>query len=379
MDSHRHDPAPTEVFAILVGKGLEEPAPRPGIRCWQAGGESLTNPGLVPQAHQHLLNHHALVRSTPSLGAGRGCSPLEKRWTTIPLAGNPRLLEVHDPRNLGPLFVAEETEARRRVTQAQGHPAGGGRQGENGTPASNFPGSRNFPAGQRPLSPALLTAPWAHRLWDLPQSLPPGVPATAGEGFQTSDPGPVATPRRLQRPAVPRTRRSGRKCHTFISFSLGTEPGVGRAVAWKPVRGRRPDLRSRTRGRVCRTHQVVHRVWPACGPASPQGRTPSCPRRAPSGPREGRSRPGPGLGPAASATTPAAATTAQRRFHLAPPAAAVAASAPRRSPAPSMPGRASPLATVASHANEPPASPGGAGARRPVEPPLTPPPPRTRS
>lgn len=50
---------------------------------------------------------------------------------------------------------------------------------------------------------------------------------------------------------------------------------------------------------------------------------------------------------------------------------------PRRIPAPSMPGRARPLATVASHANEPPASPVGAGAHRPLEPPLTPPPPRT--
>lgn len=77
MDSRQQDPAPTEVFAIMVGKGREAPAPRPGIQCWQAGVESLTDPGLALGTHQHLHNHHALVRSTPSLGAGRGSSPLE--------------------------------------------------------------------------------------------------------------------------------------------------------------------------------------------------------------------------------------------------------------------------------------------------------------
>lgn len=188
LDSRRQDPAPTSVFATRVGKGGKAPAPRPGIQRRQAGGESLTDRGLAPRRHQHLLGHHALVRSTPSLGAGSGSSPLQNThkdqgWTTTPRPGNPRLLEVHGPRNLGPVPIAEETEARRRVSQAQGHPAGGGPQGESGTLASNFPGSRNFPAGERPLSPALLTAPWAHRLWDPPQSSPPGAPATAGEGF----------------------------------------------------------------------------------------------------------------------------------------------------------------------------------------------------
>lgn len=178
-----------------------------------------------------------------------------------------------------------ESEARRQGSQAQGHPAGSGRQRESGPPASNFPGSRNSPTGRRPPSPVLPAAPGVRRVWDPPQSWPLGAPARAEGGFsRTSDPGPVTPPRRLQRPVVPRTCRSGRKCHSLNSFPPGTAPGAGRAGSppsryadlgrHSLARGRRPGHREWTPGRTgCadRTHQVVHRVGSAWGPGSPQG------------------------------------------------------------------------------------------------------------
>lgn len=119
------------------------------------------------------------------------------------------------------------TEARARrpkVTQEAAACSGG-----SGPHASNFPGSRNFLAGQRPLSSGQgpFQPPRGAQALGSSTVLAPQAQAREGGGSRASDPSPVAPPRRLQRPIVPRTRRSGRKCHSLNSFPPG--PSLARA------------------------------------------------------------------------------------------------------------------------------------------------------
>lgn len=240
--------------------------------------------------------------STPSLGAEGTFHSKTYRWTegwtTIRFPIRSCLLEVQGLGDFGPLQVYKETEDR------LAGPRSPRRRQPAGERASRQQLSRIQELSCRPEARVRARAPSNHprgaQALGSSEVLASGARVRAGGGSRTSDPGRVAPPRRLQRPAVPRTHRSGRKCHSRNSVPPGPASSAGRLSP----RSRRqtPAGRSLARGPHPgrHTHQVVHRGLPARGPSYPQGRTPSSPRRALQGLRARRSCPDPG--PAASAS-----------------------------------------------------------------------------
>lgn len=167
-DSRHQDLAPIATFATRVGTSQEVPALGPGIQSGRAGDESLTSLRLALWPSRHLRGRHELARPAldPYLARGEGGGSHSKthRWThrrnTTPLPGRSRLLEVHGLRDLGPLLVAEETEARApRPKVIQKAAAGRGRAG---LPPATFPDPGTSLPASVPRDPARAPSnrPW---------------------------------------------------------------------------------------------------------------------------------------------------------------------------------------------------------------------------
>lgn len=159
-------------LATRGGKGRGAPArsrnPAPAGR-----SESLTDPDGAPAAPTSR-RRRALARPAINPSPGAVGSPTPTRAD-----GPPPGLEARSPPGTSTPPRSRGRRGSKAGSEAQGHQAGGGRQGDSGPPASNSPRGRNGPAGSR---------------------RPPGPAAGAPP------------------PSVPRTRRSGRKCHLFNPF-----------------------------------------------------------------------------------------------------------------------------------------------------------------